>query len=75
MGSTGAAKKQGDQPLGGIYTQEESENYLAAAGAFQASIDAEPLVPAEVRRIRKKLGFESERSGIDLWPGIRAFSQ
>ena len=37
--------------------------------------NVEPLLPPEVRRIRKKLGFESERSGRDLWPGIRAFSR
>ena len=47
----------------------------STAERAQASIDAELLVPAEVRRIRKKLGFKSERSGGDLWSCIRAFSR
>jgi len=59
----------------GIFTSEESGHYLAAIGAFRASVDAEPLVPTEVRRIRKKLGLSQKEAGEIFGGGIRAFSQ
>ena len=59
----------------GIFTSEESEHYLAAVNAFRASVDAEPLVPTEVRRIRKKLGLSQKEAGEIFGGGIRAFSQ
>jgi hypothetical protein len=42
--------------------------------AFRASVDAEPLVPTEVRRIRKKLGLSQREAGEIFGGGIRAFS-
>ena len=59
----------------GIFTSEESGHYLTAIGAFRASVDAEPLVPTEVRRIRKKLGLTQREAGDIFGGGIRAFSQ
>lgn len=32
-------------------------------------------MPTEIQKIRKKMGFELERSGRDLWPGIRVLSR
>lgn len=59
----------------GIFTSEESEKYLATVAAFRASVDAELLVPMEVRRIRKKLGLSQREAGEIFGGGIRAFSQ
>ena len=59
----------------GIFSCDESEQYLATVSAFRASVDAEPLVPTEVRRIRKKLGLSQREAGEIFGGGIRAFSQ
>ena len=59
----------------GIFSSEESEQYLATVGAFRTGVDAEPLVSSEVRRIRKKLGLSQREAGEIFGGGIRAFSQ
>lgn len=59
----------------GIFTSDESEKYLAEIKAFQVRVDAEPLTPTEVRRIRKKLGLTQREAGEIFGGGIRAFSQ
>ena len=59
----------------GIFTADESENYLAAINAFRADVDAAPLPPAEVRRIRRKLRLTQREAGDIFGGGIRAFSQ
>jgi len=59
----------------GVFSAEESERYLAAVTAFRAGVDAEPLAPSEIRRIRKKLGLTQKEAGEIFGGGIRAFSQ
>jgi HTH-type transcriptional regulator/antitoxin MqsA len=59
----------------GIFTADESEQYLAAVNAFRAEVEAEPMVPSEVRRIRRKLGLTQREAGEIFGGGIRAFSQ
>ena len=59
----------------GIFNTEESEAYLFAVASFRARVDAEPLAPSEVRRIRKKLGITQKEAGNIFGGGIRAFSQ
>jgi len=59
----------------GVFTADESEQYLAAVNAFRAEVDAEPLAPSEVRRIRRKLGLTQKEAGETFGGGIRAFSQ
>jgi len=59
----------------GIFSSDESAQYLAAVGAFRVEVDAEPLAPTEVRRIRKKLGLTQREAGNIFGGGIRAFSQ
>jgi HTH-type transcriptional regulator/antitoxin MqsA len=59
----------------GVFTADESEQYLAAVNAFRAEVDAEPLAPSEVRRIRRKLGLTQKEAGEIFGGGIRAFSQ
>jgi HTH-type transcriptional regulator/antitoxin MqsA len=58
----------------GVFTADQSEQYLAAVNAFCAEVDAEPLVPSEVRRIRRKLGLTQKEAGEVFGGGIRAFS-
>ncbi|MBT0652874.1 type II TA system antitoxin MqsA family protein [Geomobilimonas luticola] len=59
----------------GIFSTDESEKYLAALKEFRSEVDREPLVPSEVRRIRKKLGLTQREAGDIFGGGIRAFSQ
>lgn len=59
----------------GIFSDDESERYLEEVNRFRAQVDTEPLTPAEVRRIRKKLGLTQRQAGDLFGGGIRAFSQ
>ena len=59
----------------GVFTSEESESYLKAVRAFRDKVDAQPLLPSEVKRIRKKLGLTQKQAGEIFGGGIRAFSQ
>lgn len=59
----------------GVFSGDESEQYLAAVSAFKAGVDAEPLTPVEIRRIRRKLGLTQREAGEIFGGGIRAFSQ
>jgi len=59
----------------GVFSSDESEQYLAAVSDFRAKVNSEPLVPTEVRRIRKKLGLTQKAAGDIFGGGIRAFSQ
>lgn len=57
------------------FSSDESERYLAEVKVFRTLVDAEPLAPTEVRRIRKKLGLTQREAGNIFGGGIRAFSQ
>ena len=59
----------------GVFSSDESESYLNAVKAFRDKVDAELLVPSEVKRIRKKLGLTQKPVGEIFGGGIRAFSQ
>ena len=54
---------------------DEAETYLNAVKAFRDKVDVQPLVPSEVKRIRKKLGLTQKQAGEIFGGGIRAFSQ
>lgn len=59
----------------GISTTDQTDAYLAEARQFRARVDAEPLAPSEIRRIRKRLGMTQKEAGEFFGGGIRAFSQ
>jgi hypothetical protein len=59
----------------GIFSRDESEQYLATVSSFWANAATEPQVPTEVRRIRKKLGLSQREAGEIFDGGIRAFSR
>jgi HTH-type transcriptional regulator / antitoxin MqsA len=58
-----------------VFTDEQGDRYLDAVKAFRARVDAEPLAPAEIRSIRKKLKLTQKEAGELFGGGIRAFSQ
>ena len=59
----------------GIFSSDGSDKYLTEVNLFRTRVDAEPLAPTEVRRIRKKLGLTQKEAGNIFGGGIRAFSQ
>ncbi|MBK5273676.1 MAG: type II toxin-antitoxin system MqsA family antitoxin [Desulfuromonadales bacterium] len=59
----------------GIFTASETGRYLETVKAFRAQVDAEPLPPVEIKRIRKRLKLTQKQAGELLGGGIRAFSQ
>ncbi len=59
----------------GIFSAKETESYLETVKAFRAQVDAEPLPPTEIRKIRKRLKLTQKQAGDIFGGGIRAFSQ
>lgn len=59
----------------GVFTTSETGRYLEMVKAFRAEVDAEPLPPVEIKRIRKRLKLTQKEAGELLGGGIRAFSQ
>lgn len=59
----------------GIFTAEEGGRYLSTVKAFRAKVDAEPLPPSEIRKVRKRLKLTQKQAGEIFGGGIRAFSQ
>lgn len=59
----------------GVFTTDESDQYLATVKAFREMVDTEALTPQEVRRIRRKLGLTQKAAGEIFGGGVRAFSQ
>lgn len=59
----------------GIFSASETGYYLETVKAFRAQVDAEPLPPAEIRKIRKRLKLTQKQAGDIFGGGIRAFSQ
>lgn len=58
-----------------ILSATEAESYMRAIKIFRARIDAEPLTPAEVRRIRKRLGLTQRQADEIFDGGPYSFSQ
>ncbi len=59
----------------GIHTADQTEAYLATVKQFRTEVDAEPLPPVEIKRIRKRLRLTQRQAGELLGGGIRAYSQ
>ena len=59
----------------GIFTASQTEVYLKALQDFRDQVDASPLAPSEIRRIRKRFGLTQKAAGELFGGGIRAFSQ
>ncbi|MBI5485059.1 MAG: type II toxin-antitoxin system MqsA family antitoxin [Deltaproteobacteria bacterium] len=59
----------------GIFSTSETEYYLETVKAFRAQVDSEPLPPAAIRKVRKRLKLTQKRAGEIFGGGIRAFSQ
>ena len=59
----------------GIFSASETEYYLQTVKAFRTQVDAEPLPPTEIRKVRKRLKLTQKKAGEIFGGGIRAFSQ
>jgi len=59
----------------GIFNAVQTDFYLTSAERFREQVDSEPLMPSEIRRIRKKLKLTQKEAGEVFGGGIRAFSQ
>lgn len=58
-----------------IFNSQQGDAYLGHINPFRAQVDAEPLPPVEIKRIRKRLKLTQKQAGELLGGGIRAFSQ
>jgi HTH-type transcriptional regulator/antitoxin MqsA len=59
----------------GFFSVDQAEIYLTAARDFRAKVDADPLPPTEIRKVRKRLKLTQKKAGEIFGGGIRAFSQ
>lgn len=59
----------------GIFSASETGHYLETVKVFRAQVDAEPLPPSEIRKVRKRLKLTQKQAGEIFGGGIRAFSQ
>ena len=57
-----------------IFDSSESESYMKAVKAFRAQVDAAPLSPSEIKRIRKRLALTQQQAGEIFGSGGHAFS-
>lgn len=58
-----------------IFNSQQGDTYLKRIKAFRAQVDAEPLPPTEIRKVRKRLKLTQKKAGEIFGGGIRAFSQ
>lgn len=58
-----------------VFTADQGDAYLVEVNRFRTQVDAAPLAPTEIRRIRKKLKLTQKVAGEIFGGGIRAFSQ
>ena len=59
----------------GIFSASDTRRYLETVKAFRAQVDAEPLPPSAIRKVRKRLKLTQKQAGEIFGGGIRAFSQ
>ena len=58
-----------------ILSIQEAASYMQAVKTFRAQVDAEMLTPAEVRRIRKRLGLTQRQADEVFGRSLHSFSQ
>lgn len=58
-----------------IFSTQEAASYMKAVKTFRAQVDAEMLTPAEVRRIRKRLGITQHQADEIFGNSLHSFSQ
>jgi HTH-type transcriptional regulator/antitoxin MqsA len=58
-----------------VFSVDQPVIYLTAARDFRTQVDAEPLPPTEIRKVRKRLKLTQKKAGEIFGCGIRAFSQ
>lgn len=58
-----------------IFSGAQGDIYLEQVNRFRAMVDADPLPPEEIRKIRKRLKLTQKQAGEIFGGGIRAFSQ
>jgi HTH-type transcriptional regulator/antitoxin MqsA len=58
-----------------IFNSQQGDTYLKRINDFRSQVDAEPLPPSEIQKVRKRLKLTQKKAGEIFGGGIRAFSQ